>query len=166
MLPSVFDPEICAFVKMSFFRFMDDGITILPKDIDPSIFLELQNRMNPAIRFTLGGPRIIKKGPQSFQMLFFLSIILYLSELGIITTDVYYKETNSHDYLSFTTHHLPHVKKNIPFVLALRIIVFTSDDNSVEVNLKNLKKWLLQCNYSIDIINKGIHNGYCSATIL
>ena len=55
---------------------MDDVITLLPKDIDQSIFLELLNRMNPATRFTLEEPRIIKKGSQSFQMLFILSIIL------------------------------------------------------------------------------------------
>ena len=137
---------------------MDDGITLLPKDVDPSFFLELLNSMNPAIRFTVGEPRIFNKGTQSFQMLCFLSIMIYLSESGIVSTDVHYKETNSHDYLNFMSHHPPHIKKNIPFVLAKRIIVMTSDDVRVEENLCDLKKYLLHCDYTIEVINKGIHN--------
>ena len=73
-------------------------------------------------------------------------------------TDVHYKETNTHDYLNYNSHHPTHVKNNIPFVLAKTIIVFTSDNEMMENNLSDLTGWLQQCGYPNEVIEKGIHN--------
>jgi hypothetical protein len=77
---------------------------------------------------------------------------------GIIKTDVYYKETNTHDYLHYTSHHPSHVKNNIPYVFAKHIVHFTSDSEMVQKNMMNLEGWLLNCGYPLSIIKKGIHN--------
>ena len=137
---------------------MDDGRTVLPPTIDSDIFLNVLNRMDPSITFTLGKPSTIVQNNETIKMTIFLSLILYLRKDGIVSTDVFYKETNSHDYLNYTSHHPTHVKNNIPYVLAKRIIVFTSCGELVEEHLYDLRKWLLKCEYPADIINKGIHN--------
>ena len=48
----------------------------------------------------------------------FLSLKVITTENGDILTDIYYKATNTHDYLSYDSHHPQHVKDNIPYVLA------------------------------------------------
>ena len=92
------------------------------------------------------------------QTINFLSIKLIISDEGIIRTDVFYKDTNAHDYLPFDSHHPLHIKKNIPYVLAKRIIVSTSEDKWVDRNLIDLKQWLIEQKYPSDVIDKGIHN--------
>ena len=49
-------------------------------------------------------------------------IILHNNE--IIDTDISYKITNTHDYLRYDSNHPVHVKNNIPFTLAKKIIIF------------------------------------------
>ena len=87
-----------------------------------------------------------------------MGIIVILSNSGKITTDVYYKETNSHDYLNFYSHHPRHIINNIPYALAKRIIVFTSDYSKMEANLSDLCEYLVNGDYELKIIEKGIHN--------
>ena len=77
---------------------------------------------------------------------------------GNIWTDVFYKETNTHDYLNYKSHHPEHTKRNIPFVLAKRIIVFTTREEAVRKNLNDLKMWLMKCDYPESVIDKGIFN--------
>ena len=83
-------------------------------------------------------------------------MLLYSS--GKVETDVFYKPTNTHDYLNFNSHHPHHVKANIPYTLAKRIIAFTSDPEKEKSNLKDLKGWLLNCGYPNKIIQKKFHN--------
>lgn len=71
---------------------------------------------------------------------------------------MYYKETNAHDYLSFDSHHPNHTKTNIPYTLAKRIVVISSEDEWVERNLLDLKQFLLDRKYPEDVIEKGFHN--------
>ena len=158
ILPSVFDSDTCNLIIEQFYRYMDDGVTLLPEHIKIETFLELLNKMDPSIQFTITKPTFYEKDSEKVQMVNFLAIILYLSESGKISTDVFYKRTNTHDYLDFNSHHPMHVKRNIPYVLAKRIIVFTSDDKTMENHLMDLKNWLIKCNYPLNIIDKGIHN--------
>ena len=158
LLPSKFDPVICEKIIEFFFRFMDDGTTLLPEDVDESIFLELLNSMHPSIKYTVENPDLTEEDGNPVQKLVFLSLIIFLDEQGNIWTDVFYKDTNTHDYLRFDSHHPEHVKKNIPFVLAKRILVFTTREKAMKRNLKDLRLWLSRCGYPQSIIDKGIHN--------
>ena len=87
-----------------------------------------------------------------------LDIKIILHESRAIETDIYYKETNTHDYLHYDSHHPPHITKNIPYNLAKRTIVFTSDSTKEKIRLKELKSWLLECKYPITTIDKAFHN--------
>ena len=73
-------------------------------------------------------------------------------------TSLYRKPTFSGVYLNFKSHHPQHIKENIPFNLAKRIIVFVSNEEKEKVRLEELKLWLLNCQYPLKVISKGIHN--------
>ena len=53
LLPSKYNEEVCKYIIDQFFRFMDDGTTVLPFDLDENVFLELLNSMHPAIKYTI-----------------------------------------------------------------------------------------------------------------
>ena len=76
----------------------------------------------------------------------------------IIETEIYYKTTNNHHYLEYNSFHPTHIKENIPYNLAKRIIVFTSNPQKETEELQNLRKWLLDSDYPPAIINKAFHN--------
>ena len=70
-----------------------------------------------------------------------------------IEMDIYYKDTNCHEYLNFDSHHPCHIKENVPYNLAKRIIVFCSDQITEHRRLQELNSWLLNCNYPENVIN-------------
>ena len=158
LLPSKFDAISCAKIIEYFFRFMDDGTTLLPDYVQEGVFLDLLNSMHPAIKYTVENPDLVSEEGRIVQKLVFLSLMIFLNEEGNIWTDVFYKETNTHDYLRYDSHHPEHVKKNIPFVLAKRILVFTTRECDIKKNLKDLRAWLTRCGYPQSVIDKGIHN--------
>ena len=90
-------------------------------------------------------------------MLNYLDVSVIHRKSGEVETDVFYKETNSHDYLDFLSHHPMHTKENIPYNLAKRIIVFCSDEKKEHMRLTELKQWLLNCNYPEKLIDKKFH---------
>ena len=51
----------------------------------------------------------------------FLDVTVLLNKNNQISTDLYVKSTDTHQYLLHTSCHPNHVKKSIPFSLALRI---------------------------------------------
>ena len=88
----------------------------------------------------------------------FLDIEVILHSNNTVETDIYYKDTNAHDYLPYNSAHPKHCKDNLPYNLAKRIIVFVSNDKKVEMRLKELKNWLKNCNYPDSVINQSFHN--------
>jgi hypothetical protein len=94
----------------------------------------------------------------TYNVVNFLDISIILENSIKIKTDIYYKETNTHDYLNYNSHHPYHIKNNIPFNLAKRIVVFTSDYKKETQRLAELKTWLKECEYPDNIIEKAFHN--------
>ena len=83
-----------------------------------------------------------------------MDIEVILHSNNTIETDIYYKETNAHDYLPYNSAHPKHGKDN----LAKRIIAFVSNDEKVEMRLKELKNWLKYWNYPDSVINQSFYN--------
>ena len=158
LLPAHLEARFVQTAIEQYFRFVDDGITALPNEIQPEVFQNILNSMHPQIQFTITKPTQAMIKEKIFHYNEFLSIKVYVSESGDILTDIHYKETNTHDYLHYESHHPIHIKNNIPYVLAKNIIVATSDDDMTENNLKDLVSWLLNCGYPLQVINRGIHN--------
>ena len=57
----------------------------------------------------------------------FLDVQISISDNGEISTDLYTKPTDTHQYLQATSCHPNHTKKGIPYSQALRILRICSD---------------------------------------
>ena len=114
--------------------------------------------MDCAIKFTLEESQETTSNGIKTEKLNFLDMIIMIDENGNISTDIYYKPTNSHDYLHYDSFHPSHTLDNIPYCLAKKIIVFVSDPELMEKRLLDLKIMLKKCLYPDDVINKGFHN--------
>ena len=137
---------------------MDDGNTFLPATVDSNLFLVCMNNLHPSITYTLEPARNVVLKGKNAQSLNFLDITIILYEDGKLETDIYYKPTNSHQYLDYTSFHQTHVKDNIPFSLAKRIVCFVTDSDQMDYRMRQLRDWLLKCKYPPKVIDKGIHN--------
>ena len=87
-----------------------------------------------------------------FPRISFLNITLY-KENNSLKTDIFYKKTDSHDYLPFGSCHPRHTKQNIPYTLARMICSIVDDPLRKLYRLEELKFWLLKSGYEEDIID-------------
>ena len=158
LIPRHFDPATSKLLIDFFMRYIDDDIMVLPESVSVEKFLMVINSMNPAIQHTVSTDSRYRMYEVSYRCTNFLSIKVLVDTNGNVKFDVYYKETNAHDYLSFDSHHPTHTKQNIPYVLAKRIVVISSEEEWVERNLRDLKRFLLDRKYPLDVIEKGFYN--------
>ena len=158
ILPKHFAPEQCQWIENHYKRYMDDGFAALLNSIDISIFLKCLNSMHPMINFTEEKAIVTTYNGKKLQTLNYLDVSVMLHENNEIETDVFYKSTNSHDYLNYDSSHPQHTKRNVPFNLAKRIVCFVSNPTRMESRLQQLKGFLVNCNYPSHIIEKGIFN--------
>ena len=158
ILPRNYDPEICKIIIDFLMRYIDDDIIVLPDSLSTEHFLEVLNSMHPSIKYTASEPFLHSIDGKSYKCTNFLSIKVLVDENYTVKFDVHYKETNAHDYLSFDSHHPEHTKHNIPYVLAKRIIVISSEDAWVKRNLDDLRQFLLNRKYPDDVITKSFEN--------
>ena len=149
-----FNMEDSLYIENNFLRYIDDGFILLKSTIDIYVLTNILNNLHPMIKFT------VEPGKQTTdqQEINFLDIMVILNRNGTIETDIYYKETNCHDYLNYHSHHPIHIKNNIPYNLAKRIIVFVSNHNRMKFRLNQMRQWLIKCGYPDKIIDKGFHN--------
>ena len=71
---------------------------------------------------------------------------------------LFYKKTNSLDYLNYFSHHPEHTKQSITYNLAKQIIPFVSDEEKMNERLSELKTWFHSCSYPLTIIEKTFFN--------
>ena len=157
LIPQYFDQETSALLIKFLMRYIDDGIIVLPPSVSIERFLALLNSMHPSIQFTASIPEPHEIDGVLYMRTNFLSIKV-LQKDGCIKFDVYYKETNAHDYLPYDSHHPEHTRNNIPYVLAKRIIVISSEESWVKRNLGDLRQFLLSRKYPEQVIERGIRN--------
>lgn len=81
---------------------------------------------------------------------------MVINKSGKIETDVYYKDTDSKQYLSFNSCHPRHTKTSIPFSLARRLKTIISDDLILQKRTQELKAALEKQGYPANIIRTGI----------
>ncbi|XP_065662664.1 uncharacterized protein LOC136085297 [Hydra vulgaris] len=138
-------------------RFLEE--TLLFPKILPKYFSkeEVKNIEQFYFRYVDDGTQYNKNG-NIYNVINFLDVSVILKNNKHIKTDIFYKETNTHDYLNYNSFHPFHIKKNIPYNLAKRIIVFTSDYATEKLRLTELKLWLKECLYPDNIIEKAFHN--------
>lgn len=155
-LPLHFTDLECKWIITHYKRYMDDGFIPLLNSIDIKRFLDCLNSLHPGIKFTEEKGNFIETNGIKTQTLNFLDINVILTERNEIETDIYYKSTNSHDYLNYDSDHPEHTKENIPFNLAKRIICFVSNEDNMKKRLNELREFLKDNNYPNEVIEKGI----------
>ena len=157
-LPKCFNQDECNQIIQLLKRYMDDGFIFWPETLNFENFKTSLNSMHPSIKFTFEKAEIIYENDKKIQVLNFLDIKVILHEDMTVETDIYYKPTNAHDYLPYDSAHPEHMKNNIPYNLAKRIIVFVSNPGKVQVRLEELKRFLINCKYPEHVISKSIFN--------
>ena len=134
---------IYEYVIKNWKRFLDDGFIVWKKSFgEVNGFISILNSLDENIKFTF---------ESSEQSISFLNLFIYKDE-GKIKTDVFYKDTDSHDYLPFNSCHPRHTKKNIPFTLSRMICSIVTDPTRREFRLQELETWLLKAGYPMGLI--------------
>ena len=151
ILKNYFTDSTCLYIKDNFFRYMDDGFIALAQNIDAISLRNALNDLHPSIKFTMETGKMKSDTTESLN---FLDIEIILNNGKFVSTDIFYKETNPHDYLNFHSAHPKHIKDTIPFNLAKRIIVFVTEEDTTKKRLNELKQWLINCDYPLRVINK------------
>ena len=146
---TVFDQSFCEYIQANWKRYLDDCFIFWTKsEEDLEKFHSFLNTINDSIQFTM---------EKSHEKLPFLDLLL-IKDGSSITTDLYCKPTDTHQYLDFRSCHPSHTKRNIPFNLARRICTIVTDQTLRSRRLEELKRYLLQQNYPLNLINAGIEN--------
>ena len=73
---------------------------------------------------------------------------------GVLSTDLFVKPTDTHQFLDPTSFHPYHCIKGIPYSQTLRLNRICSDNNNFDKRCNNLESWLLEKGYSEKMIRK------------
>ena len=142
-----FDSNFRTYLETNFKRFLDDCFLIFTRaEEELTRFHTLLNRLHPSINFTL---------QKSRQRISFLDTLI-INNNGKLHTDIYYKPTDSKQYLLYTSCHPKHTRNSIPYNLARRLKMIISQDNTLLVRLEELKMYLLKQKYPPALIEDSI----------
>ena len=81
-----------------------------------------------------------------------------------LTTDIYYKPTDSFQYLPYSSSHPRHTKDNIPCSLPRRIYMIVENQDIRKRRLDDLKQILLRKQYQAEIIDYGVNKAVTLTT--
>ena len=73
----------------------------------------------------------------------FLDVEVIL-ENGVLSTDLFVKSTDTHQFLDSTSCHPYHCKKDIPYSQILRLNGICSDNSNFDKRCNELESWLLR----------------------
>ena len=115
-------------------RFLDNCFIIMKENLqDLNKLHHLLNSLHPCLKFTME----YNKTQQLFLD------IMVINDEGKLETDIYFKKTDSKQYLLYTSCHPRHIKykirNNIPYCLARRIKMIMSENNQLTKRMKELK---------------------------
>ena len=117
----------------TWWRYIDDIFMIWTHSADDLHgFTSYLNSIQPTIKFTSN---------YSFTSIPFLDVNVFVDN-GNITTDLYTKATDKHQYLLHSSCHPQHTKRAIPFSLALRLRRVCSSDETFKQRSNELKSYL------------------------
>ena len=135
------------YIKNNWKRFLDDCFILWTKNEENlAKFHAILNSINLDLSFTI---------EQNKEKIPFLDVLVELKE-GKLSTDIFYKPTDTKQYLTYKSCHPKHTKNNIPYNLARRICSIVSENTNREKRLCELEIFLLQRGYPINVIKNGI----------
>ena len=86
----------------------------------------------------------------------FLDIKISIEGNGLCTS-VYYKPTDSHSYLLYSSSHPSHVKNSIPFSQFLRLRRLCSDDSDFSEKSETMCQFFDRRSYPVSFVQAGHH---------
>ena len=132
------------------FRYIDDIFFIwVPGKEHLETFLQELNNFNPDLKFTYESNE--KEIP-------FLDLKVKLNE-GKISTDLYIKSTDRHQYLHFTSSHPNHTKRSIVYSQGLRVKRICSEKEDFLKHMREMKLWFLKRGYPENIVDQELGKG-------
>ncbi|MCG7879609.1 MAG: GIY-YIG nuclease family protein [Candidatus Thiodiazotropha endolucinida] len=147
-IETTFGSEIGTYFIQNWKRFLDDCFLPWTKSFkDLEQVHAILNSLHKDLNFTLQHSRV----QQAFLD------VLVKNQGGKIETDIFYKETDSKQYLSFDSCHPRHTKMNIPYNLARRLRTIISEEHVVQTRMEELKSFLIKQKYPLQIIEHGIN---------
>ena len=130
-LPKYIIESECTLIMELLKHYMDNGFIFRPLKVNLENFKTCLNNMYPSTKFTSEKPEVIHENGKKVQVLNLLDVKIILSKDNSVETNIYYKPTNSHDYLPYDSAHLGYTKNNIHYSLARRITVLVSNLENV-----------------------------------
>ena len=119
-------------------RYIDDVFYIWENGIDElKVFQDHLNTYHSSIKFTF---------ESSDKQVPFLDVMTYLSE-NQLTTSLFFKPTDAHNYLHPVSCHPPHTFNSIVYSQALRIRRICSEDVDRETQLRSLRHHFVERQY-------------------
>ena len=128
-------------------RYIDDivGATSLPLH-QLQNFIDFVCNFHPALKFTFD----ITK-----TQLPFLDILLSISN-DSISTSIYYKDTDAHSFLNYSSSHPIKTKNSIPFSQFLRLRKLCSKDPDFREKAKEMSTFFMNNGYPSTVINDAL----------
>ena len=139
--------EFAKYIEDQWKRYLDDRFMFWQnshEDLD--LFEHMLNSLHKDLKFKI---------QTNCVQLPFLDILV-MKEGTSVSTDIYYKATDSKQYLNFNSCHPKHTKINIPFSLARRLCIIISNKSTLDIRLKELTTTLIERKYPLQIIKSGI----------
>ena len=138
--------EVAEYVRKNWKRFLDDCFITWNLNLHIESLHDVLNSLHPKIRFTMDTSR---------EEISFLDVLIKLKGESV-STDIYFKPTDTHSYLNFKSCHPKHTKTNIPFCLASRIVTIVSENEQQKKRLAELREFLKKQDYPESLIDIGI----------
>jgi hypothetical protein len=139
--------DLSNYVERNFLRYLDDCFIIWPNSkYNLSEFEKELNDLHPKLKFTK---------EQNTTEISFLDIRVYVSN-NQVYTDIYYKLTDTHQFLPFQSCHPRHTKISIPYSQARRLCTIIDDNEIKNARLQEMKGFFLSNGYPRKVINDSI----------
>ena len=147
-LKDIYSDDQCHYIIKNWKRYLDDAFLPWRKSFgDFKVFVDLLNSLDHNINFTYD---------LNDQKISFLNILIYKDKNGL-KCDMYFKPTDTREYLPFNSCHPHHTKVNIPFTLARNICTIVEDRDRRYKQLSDLNQHLKKCGYPSHVISNAIN---------
>ena len=131
--------ENAPYKPLVWWRFIDDIFLIWTHGQDKlADFITTLNHIHPTIKFT---------NETSSTSINFLDVTVTLNNDNSISTDLYVKPTDTHQYLLSSSAHPRHTKQSIPYSLTLRLRRICSNDTTFKKRTNELLTYLTNRGY-------------------
>ena len=129
-----FGKDLGNFIFENWSHFLDDCETFLEENkINPNDLLSILKSISPSIQSTM---------EYSEDAIPFLDILIKRNN-DKTWIDIYYKSTDTHRCLPFSSNYPNHCKRNIPFTLVRLICIIVENTEAKMKHLENLIKMIL-----------------------